>query len=212
MSVFNKTKKFLLHKEEQKEMHEDLIPCLMFPSFASTEMYNCDIGAYDEYSLEFPENWTSLCQFETRFRKSMNCTKYPPAIPSFINALRCSSSIILLSGEIDKNMLGRVLLEIGESSKYHGSTTKELRIISGNADLKEYASGKSVPDVPGNVNLIFASKLGNINKIHDRFAILDEYIWHFGAGIGGMHKTFHAISGPWLDINSSFRCFCKQFF
>ena len=212
MTVFNKANELRFRKGEQEGAHENVAPSLLFPSFNSTEMDNCEIGAFDAYSAEFPKNWASLCQYESRFEQSMKYTKYPPAIPSFIDALRCSSSIILLSGEIDKIILNRVLFEIGQSSKYHGSTTKELRIISGNTDLKEFASGKSTLEAPGTVNLIFASKLENIKKIHDRFALLDDYIWHFGAGIGGMHKAFHAISGPWMDLNSSFRSFCNQFF
>ena len=212
MSVFKNANELLQCKGEQEVGYENVVPCLLFPSFDYPTKNSCDVGAFDAYSAEFPKNWSSLCQYESRFEQSIKYTQYPPAIPNFINALQFSSNIILLCGEIDKKMLNRVLFEIDKSSKYHGSKPKELRIISGNADLNEYVSGKLVPDVPGNVNLIFASKLENIKKIHDRFALLDEYIWHFGAGIGGMHKSFHAISGPWIDLNSSFRCFCNQFF
>lgn len=33
--------------------------------------------------------------------------------------------------------------------------------------------------------------------VHDRFAIIDDELWHFGATIGGMHKQVHAISNGW---------------
>ena len=33
--------------------------------------------------------------------------------------------------------------------------------------------------------------------LHDRFAIIDESLWHFGATVGGGHSGLTAVSGPW---------------
>lgn len=33
--------------------------------------------------------------------------------------------------------------------------------------------------------------------LHDRFAIIDEALWHFGATVGGGHSGLTAVSGPW---------------
>ena len=41
---------------------------------------------------------------------------------------------------------------------------------------------------------------------HDRFALVDNAIWHFGAAVGAMHKSINAFSGPWLDKDNSMRC------
>lgn len=41
---------------------------------------------------------------------------------------------------------------------------------------------------------------------HDRFALVDNAIWHFGATVGAMHKSINAFSGPWLDKSNSMRC------
>lgn len=35
--------------------------------------------------------------------------------------------------------------------------------------------------------------------IHDRFVLIGNVIWHFGAAVGGMHADLHAFSGPWED-------------
>ena len=40
--------------------------------------------------------------------------------------------------------------------------------------------------------------------IHDRFALIDNFIWHFGAAACGMHGSLHAYTGPWFDIGSAF--------
>ena len=33
--------------------------------------------------------------------------------------------------------------------------------------------------------------------LHDRFAIVDAALWHFGATVGGGHNSVNAASGPW---------------
>ena len=33
--------------------------------------------------------------------------------------------------------------------------------------------------------------------LHDRFAIVDTALWHFGATVGGGHNSVNAASGPW---------------
>lgn len=33
--------------------------------------------------------------------------------------------------------------------------------------------------------------------LHDRFAIIDEARWHFGATVGGGYSGLTAVSGPW---------------
>ena len=33
--------------------------------------------------------------------------------------------------------------------------------------------------------------------LHDRFAIVDEGLWHFGSTVGGGHRGLTAVSGPW---------------
>ncbi|HIE4140448.1 hypothetical protein NJG17_20770 [Stenotrophomonas maltophilia] len=38
--------------------------------------------------------------------------------------------------------------------------------------------------------------------IHDRFAIIDEELWHFGATVGGFHNHVNAASRGWDAISS----------
>lgn len=41
--------------------------------------------------------------------------------------------------------------------------------------------------------------------IHDRFALLDDEIWHFGWTVGGIGSVLTAYSRGWKDINSEFK-------
>lgn len=45
----------------------------------------------------------------------------------------------------------------------------------------------------------------NAKYVHDRFALVDNCIWHFGAAVGGMHDKIHAYSGPWNDVGQAFK-------
>lgn len=36
-----------------------------------------------------------------------------------------------------------------------------------------------------------------IRLIHDRFAIVDDELWHFGSTVGGVHPSLSAVTGPW---------------
>jgi len=38
--------------------------------------------------------------------------------------------------------------------------------------------------------------------IHDRFAIVDDELWHFGATVGGFHASVNATSRGWSAVDS----------
>lgn len=42
-------------------------------------------------------------------------------------------------------------------------------------------------------------------SVHDRFALLDDEIWHFGCTVGGITSTLTAYSGGWKDTGGKFR-------
>jgi hypothetical protein len=42
----------------------------------------------------------------------------------------------------------------------------------------------------------------NFDYIHDRFAIVDDELWHFGATVGGFHASVNAASRGWSAIES----------
>ena len=49
------------------------------------------------------------------------------------------------------------------------------------------------------VNIHWCSKLdsNSFPFLHDRFAVVDGSLWHFGATVGGGHPSLNAASGPW---------------
>jgi hypothetical protein len=41
----------------------------------------------------------------------------------------------------------------------------------------------------------------NCNFVHDRFAIIDDELWHFGGTVGGFHSTVSAASRGWRAMD-----------
>lgn len=52
---------------------------------------------------------------------------------------------------------------------------------------------------PGGVEVQWRAKLDkhSFPFLHDRFAIVDDDLWHFGSTVGGGHPGLTAASGPW---------------
>ena len=52
---------------------------------------------------------------------------------------------------------------------------------------------------PGGVEVRWSTKLDrhSFPFLHDRFAIVDDGLWHFGSTVGGGHPGLTAASGPW---------------
>ncbi|EGM79748.1 hypothetical protein Rhein_0208 [Rheinheimera sp. A13L] len=82
-----------------------------------------------------------------------------------------------------------------------------IRILTGHHDdqaeiEKEFKAledsvtdGRAKVDDPLKVEISFALK--DFDYIHDRFAIIDEELWHFGATVGGFHRDVNAASRGW---------------
>lgn len=196
-----------------EDKYPSIIPALYYSSGVDFIKDKDKIGAFDFSSKEFPDNLGTLCLHQTQFEESIQETRFPPACMEFIQDLRASSYILLISNEIDEKIIGRVIHEFKLCLNQYGNHPRELFIVSNNIVLIDYIRGKKEykNDLEW-VDIRFSDKLNYFEKIHDRFAILDNHIWHFGAGIGGMHKTFHALSGPWEDVDHSFRNFCEKIF
>lgn len=46
-------------------------------------------------------------------------------------------------------------------------------------------------------NIEIKLHLADCDFIHDRFAIVDDELWHFGATVGGLHASVNAASRGW---------------
>lgn len=80
--------------------------------------------------------------------------------------------------EIDKDMLELFQIREKEINAYQTRRSKQCSI---------------------QVNTCLRDKF---NYIHDRFAIVDDELWHFGATVGGFHASVNAASRGWSAVDS----------
>jgi hypothetical protein len=54
------------------------------------------------------------------------------------------------------------------------------------------------PDTPPRIKTFLDFSLTNeMPEIHDRFAIIDDVLWHCGATVGGLHNAINAMTFGW---------------
>ncbi|WP_233594490.1 MULTISPECIES: hypothetical protein [Pseudomonas syringae group] len=80
-----------------------------------------------------------------------------------------------------------------------GHKSKDL-IESKFAELEELVTNsRGKIGTPIEIKILFS--ISDFNHIHDRFAIIDDELWHFGATVGGFHRGVNAVSRGW-DANT----------
>lgn len=87
---------------------------------------------------------------------------------------------------------------------FEGSQASDVRLLTGRVDDLE----KNRIDMENRINLHRSDQRVNVRWrtalhrnsypfLHDRFAVIDGALWHFGATVGGGHPGLNAASGPW---------------
>lgn len=76
---------------------------------------------------------------------------------------------------------------------YHGS---QKEIEKAFEDLKQVVTEDRAKLAPP-ITIALSFALRDADCIHDRFAIIDNELWHFGATVGGFHRDVNAVSRGW---------------
>ena len=102
--------------------------------------------------------------------------------------------------EVGLNVLGPALSR---------SQAMDVRLLTGRSDIDDQDRERrrktlerhvnSNRSGPGGVEIQWRAKLDkhSFPFLHDRFAIVDANLWHFGSTAGGGHPGLTAASGPW---------------
>ena len=87
---------------------------------------------------------------------------------------------------------------------FEGSRASDVRLLTGSVDdletkridledrINKYRNDQRV-----NVRWHTTLHRNSYPFLHDRFAVVDDALWHFGATVGGGHPSLNAASGPW---------------
>ena len=85
----------------------------------------------------------------------------------------------------------------------------DIRLLTGGSDIDRDGRERLRRELSRHLNLNQPTPRGlevrwnaNLDKrrfpfLHDRFAIVDGELWHFGSNVGGGHPGLTAASGPW---------------
>ena len=163
-------------------------PALLWPSID-------DDGKSSKDATSFPIEW--------RIRKRQElCRKSAMTLSAFNLAVATACQrLLIMDMHFDK---------IGVESLQHAferSQASDVRLLTGDVkkdewykmcnDLKKrinsHRSDQKVVDVQWRITL----QKDSYPFLHDRFAVVDNALWHFGATVGGGHPSLNAASGPW---------------
>ena len=95
------------------------------------------------------------------------------------------------------------------SSALSSSQASDVRLLTGGGDIDRDGRERLRQELTQCLNLYQSTPRGfevrwnaNLDRhdfpfLHDRFAIVDGELWHFGSTVGGGHPGVTAASGPW---------------
>jgi len=80
-------------------------------------------------------------------------------------------------------------------TKQHDEVTEdELELFKDQAEMINLKRSRQPVKCSIQINTRLKQKF---DYIHDRFAIVDDELWHFGATVGGFHSSVNAASRGW---------------
>lgn len=185
-----------------------LTPALIWPNFEFSNMSN-KIIEKDEHEFCYFSGWnTQLANYDTFKSIYQIC----PGSSEFWEKFRESKDIIFWDKFFDEDAIRRVdhELKLVTSNILGDKIYKEIYILCENdydkitkiyEDLKDYSI-----DVYKK-NMIKIYKVKNADWFHDRFAIMDQEIWHCGSTPGGIERCLNALSRGWYDRDNRLRKF-----
>ncbi len=101
----------------------------------------------------------------------------------------------------------RSLRILASSKKIAALSDAEMRIASVRNKPKHERQAATEIKIKGHLKSKVQS---GIRLVHDRFAIVDDSLWHFGSTVGGVHLSINAASGPWCAIETKAIEFFEQ--
>jgi hypothetical protein len=111
----------------------------------------------------------------------------------------------LLRDDQSRDWLGELFYETGASdlrivtASKEGATERAQFLRELEPDLRAHALG-TPPQI--RIYLNFNKSVSGVPEVHDRFAIIDDVLWHCGATIGGMHNQINAMTYGWSALKT----------
>ena len=174
------------------------VPRILWPSIEFEQrIQNRDLEYFPERSLIIERhNWGVI-------HKSLALTTFETAVGQSYD------HILILDLHFDEFGVNSLAAALASSQ------AGDIRLLTGGGDKTEMKdtltdfrnlnqTGSSIVEVRWTSNL----DKHRYPFLHDRFAIVDGALWHFGSTVGGGHPGLTAATGPWSADQTN----AKQFF
>lgn len=191
-------------------------PKLYFAQFPIAMMEDCSASML-EYETGFsdrPPTVVELLGSDLNFQSIVEQANQTPGCSEFWRHIfsLMGGKVYLLDKFFDEKDLRRLIAIMKHYTQnvrpaqtdFHLLTSDRNSDVLKNTYLREWRQQDKVSlrisILPDDKN---KSKVGSdiCNHIHDRFALVDGKVWHFGAKVCGMHSGLTALSGPWKDVD-----------
>lgn len=189
-------------------------PKLFWPTYKYSDSGRDEI--VEEDSEEFPgieqikESFSAVDYYQKKRNYVVNLERGG----EFWQALLLSEEVYIVDKWFSDREFRQILLMLGNKEEIK---LKKLYILCQNEYRKvkllyetrdEIVDGKAIP-----VDIIICKidiGKGAFFEIHDRFALLDKEIWHFGGTVGGVNCHLTAYSRGWKDRNKLFKQYLNE--
>ena len=158
----------------------------------------------------FPEYWELTSKTNPLWYGSNHCTS--EVLEDFYNALiRANDTVriidknfIQVNKKVNPELIGPHLL-FKAVKKSHFQNLKIITIEQKNSNgsvaklMEKELQKQRKPGGPRDklTVKILALARNDLKHIHDRFAIVDQVLWHFGSDVGGKDPNLNAVSFGW---------------
>lgn len=124
--------------------------------------------------------------------------------PAFWNSAASVQKVFLMDIQLDEPAMLMIRDYFSKFSDAKDFPIKEIKILCGSNDKSEVKAAVDdmrttlkKKDPRHSIELRQTLNKKKFPFLHDRFAVLDDELWHFGATVGGLHKGLNAYSRGW---------------
>ena len=133
------------------------------------------------------------------YRRRELCETSIMPLPSFVQAVaEAHRRVFIMDSHFDEVAVRSLQGALGSS------LASDVRLLTGSVDdlerkRRDLEERMNLYRRGENVNVRWHATLDRRSYpfLHDRFAVVDGALWHFGATVGGGHPGLNAASGPW---------------
>ena len=163
--------------------------------------------------FHFPKMWQvkRRCKESGRWHDGDKTTLIFP-LSAFTSAVKNSQKCILvLDPHFDKVGVDALLPALEAET----SRATDIRLLTGSGKCEKEElrrllelSRNTARTTSDQVEILWSTR--KLSFLHDRFAVVDDDLWHFGSTVGGGHRGLTAASGPWPEGDTHGKRFFEE--